>query len=170
MSVEDNKAIIRAYVEMVWNRKQLDRAEEVVASDFIDHAPLPGQAPGLEGAKRKWAMYLTAIPDLRVTIEDLVAEGDRWRCAAATRAPTRVSCWASQPPVSSCMSAASASSAWSTGRSPRTGSSWIGSPCCSSSASFQPRPRLRARPASALAARCRPKEPTQDERMARRWS
>jgi steroid delta-isomerase-like uncharacterized protein len=77
MSVEDNKAIIRAYVEMVWNRKQLDRAEEVVASDFIDHAPLPGQAPGLEGAKRKWAMYLTAIPDLRVTIEDLVAEGDK---------------------------------------------------------------------------------------------
>jgi predicted ester cyclase len=76
MSVEDNKAIIRAYVEMVWNRKQLDRAEEVVASDFIDHAPLPGQAPGLEGAKRKWAMYLTAIPDLRVTMEDLVAEGD----------------------------------------------------------------------------------------------
>jgi steroid delta-isomerase-like uncharacterized protein len=77
MSVEDNKAIIRAYVEMVWNRKQLDRAEEVVASDFIDHAPLPGQAPGLEGAKRKWAMYLTASPDLRVTIEDLVAEGDK---------------------------------------------------------------------------------------------
>ena len=77
MSVEDNKAIIGAYVEMVWNRKQLDRAEEVVASDFIDHAPLPGQAPGLEGAKRKWAMYLTAIPDLRVTIEDLVAEGDK---------------------------------------------------------------------------------------------
>ena len=55
----------------------MDRAEEVVASDFIDHAPLPGQAPGLEGAKRKWAMYLTAIPDLRVTIEDLVAEGDK---------------------------------------------------------------------------------------------
>jgi steroid delta-isomerase-like uncharacterized protein len=77
MSVEDNKAIIRAYVEMVWNRKQLDRAEEVVASDFIDHAPLPGQAPGLEGAKRKWAMYLTAIPDLHVTIEDLVAEGGK---------------------------------------------------------------------------------------------
>jgi steroid delta-isomerase-like uncharacterized protein len=77
MSVEDNKAIIRAYVEMVWNRKQVDRAEEVVASDFIDHAPLPGQAPGLEGAKRKWAMYLTAIPDLRVTTEDLVAEGDK---------------------------------------------------------------------------------------------
>jgi steroid delta-isomerase-like uncharacterized protein len=77
MSVEDNKAIIHAYVETVWNQQQLDRAEDLVAPDFLDHAPLPGQAPGLEGAKRKWAMYLNAVPDLRVTIEDLVAEGDR---------------------------------------------------------------------------------------------
>jgi steroid delta-isomerase-like uncharacterized protein len=77
MSLEANKAIIRAYVETVWNQKQLDRADEVVAPDFIDHAPLPGQAPGLDGAKEKWAMYLTAVPDLRVTIEELVAEGDK---------------------------------------------------------------------------------------------
>jgi predicted ester cyclase len=49
----------------------------VVAADFVDHAPMPGQAPGLEGVKRKWAMYLDAIPDFRVTIEDLVAEGDK---------------------------------------------------------------------------------------------
>jgi steroid delta-isomerase-like uncharacterized protein len=77
MSLEANKAIIRAYVETVWNRRQLDRADEVVAPDFVDHAPLPGQAPGLDGAKRKWAMYLDAIPDLRVTIEELIAEGDK---------------------------------------------------------------------------------------------
>ena len=49
----------------------------MVAPDFVDHAPLPGQAPGPEGAKRKWAMYLDAIPDLRVTIEELMAEGDK---------------------------------------------------------------------------------------------
>src|SRR5918997_2332148 len=72
MSPEDNKAIIRSYVETVWNQRQLDRSEE-----FVDHAPLPGQAPGLDGAKRKWAMYLNAAPDLRVTIEDQVAEDDK---------------------------------------------------------------------------------------------
>ena len=77
MSPEDNKAIIRSYVETVWNQRQLDRAEEFVAPDFVDHAPLPGQAPGLDGAKRKWAMYLNAAPDLRVTIEDQVAEDDK---------------------------------------------------------------------------------------------
>ena len=77
MSLDDNKAIIHAFVETVWNGRQLDRADEVVAADFIDHAPMPGQAPGLEGVKRKWAMYLDAIPDFRITIEDLVAEADK---------------------------------------------------------------------------------------------
>jgi hypothetical protein len=32
--LDDNKAIVRAYVETVWNRRQLERAEEVVAPDF----------------------------------------------------------------------------------------------------------------------------------------
>src|SRR5512132_1543765 len=77
MSVDDNKAIIRAFVESVWNGRQLNRADEVVRADFVDHAPMPGQAPGLEGVKRKWAMYLEAIPEFRVTIEDLVAEGEK---------------------------------------------------------------------------------------------
>jgi steroid delta-isomerase-like uncharacterized protein len=77
MSLEDNKAIIRGYVEAVWNQQQVDRADEFMAPDFLDHASLPGQAPGLEGWKKKWAMYLAGIPDLRVTIEELVAEGDK---------------------------------------------------------------------------------------------
>jgi steroid delta-isomerase-like uncharacterized protein len=77
MSVEDNTEVIRAYVETIFNQRQVDRAAELVAPDYLDHAALPGQAPGLAGAKQKWAMYLAGIPDLRVTIEELVAEGDR---------------------------------------------------------------------------------------------
>jgi steroid delta-isomerase-like uncharacterized protein len=73
---DDNKAILRTYVETIFNQKQVDRADDLVAPDYLDHAALPGQAPGLEGAKQKWAMYLAGIPDLRVTIEELVAEGD----------------------------------------------------------------------------------------------
>jgi steroid delta-isomerase-like uncharacterized protein len=76
VSPDDNKAILRTYVETIFNQKQVDRADDLVAPDYLDHAALPGQAPGLEGAKQKWAMYLAGIPDLRVTIEELVAEGD----------------------------------------------------------------------------------------------
>jgi steroid delta-isomerase-like uncharacterized protein len=77
MSVEGNKEVIRAYVETIFNQQQVDRASELVAPDYRDHAALPGQAPGLEGTKQKWAMYLAGIPDLRVTIQELVAEGDK---------------------------------------------------------------------------------------------
>jgi predicted ester cyclase len=76
MSLEGNKDVIRAYVQTIFNQQQVDRADELVAPDYLDHAALPGQAPGLEGAKKKWAMYLAGIPDLRVTIEEMVAEGD----------------------------------------------------------------------------------------------
>jgi hypothetical protein len=52
VSPDDNKAILRAYVETIFNQKQVDRAGEFVATDYIDHAALPRQAPGLEGARR----------------------------------------------------------------------------------------------------------------------
>jgi steroid delta-isomerase-like uncharacterized protein len=77
MSLETNKDLIRAYVETIFNQRQVERADELVALDYLDHAALPGQAPGLQGAKQKWAMYLAGLPDLRVTIEELVAEGDK---------------------------------------------------------------------------------------------
>ncbi|HZC99066.1 MAG TPA: ester cyclase [Actinomycetes bacterium] len=77
MSLEGNKKVIRAYVDTIFNQKQVDLADELVAPDYLDHAALPGQAPGLQGAKQKWAMYLAGIPDLRVTIEELVAEADK---------------------------------------------------------------------------------------------
>ncbi len=82
MSTEENKAIVRRWFEEVLNEKRLDRADDQVAQDYVDHGALPGQAPGLEGARRKWAMYAAAFPDLRTWSEDMVAEGDevavRW--------------------------------------------------------------------------------------------
>ena len=128
MSLDDNKAIIRAFVETVWNGRQLDRADEVVAADFVDHAPMPGQAPGLEGVKRKWAMYLDAIPDVRVTIEDLVAEGDKVAVRRSYEGTHRGICWAYQPLAGGSSLAASAFFGWLRGGSASIGSSWIGWP------------------------------------------
>ena len=36
MSPDDNKAVIRAYVETIFNQRQVDRAGELVASDYVD--------------------------------------------------------------------------------------------------------------------------------------
>ena len=82
VSTEDNKAILRAHAEALFNQKRLDQMDEFFAYDYLDHAAMPGQVPGLEGAKQKWAIYLAAFPDMRATIEEMVAEEDevvvRW--------------------------------------------------------------------------------------------
>ena len=77
MSPDEHKAIIREHLEVLFNQHRVDRTGETVADDYLDHAPLPEQAPGLEGAKQKWAGYLAGVPDTRLTIEDMVAEGDK---------------------------------------------------------------------------------------------
>ena len=51
--------------------------DEVVEPDVRIRTPLPVQATGAEALKQVWAMLLRAYPDLHVTVEDLIAEGDR---------------------------------------------------------------------------------------------
>ncbi len=77
MSTEEDKAFLARSFDALFNEKRVDEADEFYATDYVDHSPLPGQAPGLEGAKQKWRMYMAGIPDLHATVEDIVAEGDR---------------------------------------------------------------------------------------------
>lgn len=51
--------------------------DELVAEDIVDHNPMPNQAPGLEGFKQWMAAARTTFPDLRGTVEDVIAEQDR---------------------------------------------------------------------------------------------
>ena len=51
--------------------------DELVAPDVLIHMPLPVEAPRAHEAFRQlWAMLLRGLPDLHLTIEDLIAEGD----------------------------------------------------------------------------------------------
>ncbi len=76
MSVEENKAIVRRY-QAALNSNNLDALDEVVAVDIRTPRMLPGFPPGLVGVK--WAHQSSAaiFSGWRVTIEDLIAEGDR---------------------------------------------------------------------------------------------
>lgn len=77
MSTEENKTTMRRFIEVIFNEKRVDRAAEFVAPDYLDHSALPDQGPGLEGATQRWAMFTAAIPDMRITIEDVLAEGNK---------------------------------------------------------------------------------------------
>ena len=51
--------------------------DEVVAPDALIRTPLPVEATGAELAKELFARLMRAYPDLHITIEDLIAEGDK---------------------------------------------------------------------------------------------
>ena len=75
MSTEDNKALFRRWCEVI-SQNRLDRVEEIIAPDEVDHALPPGIPSGLEGVKQIFTLLHTAFPDLQIEIEDLIAEGD----------------------------------------------------------------------------------------------
>ena len=77
MVIEDNKSLVRQYVDEVFNQRQLAAVDTLLAPDHIDHTLPPGLPTDLAGTKKAIAMYLRAVPDLQVTVEDLIAEGDR---------------------------------------------------------------------------------------------
>jgi len=73
---EENKDIVRRY-QAAYNTNHLDALDEVVAADIATPMMLPGFPHGLEGIKQLHRMTVDAWPDVRVDIEDLIAEGDR---------------------------------------------------------------------------------------------
>ena len=76
MSTEENKARARRFVEEIINKGNMAVAPELVAEDFVERDPFPGQEQGRQGLIDVIAMMRTAFPDLEWTIEELVAEGD----------------------------------------------------------------------------------------------
>ena len=77
MSAEENKTIVRRFWD-VWEEGNIDLVDELLAPDYTNHSPgTPDQPTGPEGVKGVVAMFQSAIPDLRVVVEDMIAEGDK---------------------------------------------------------------------------------------------
>ena len=78
MSEEDSKAVIRRWIE-AFNERDLEAEADVLAPGFVAHvpdAPAPLDLEGLEAWREFTAPFVEAFPDLRLTIQDIAAEGD----------------------------------------------------------------------------------------------
>jgi len=73
---EQNKAIFRAIPEKVVNTGNLDAADHYFAQDFVDHTTPAGLPNGLAGFKAYITRLRSAFPDLHLTVEEVVAEGE----------------------------------------------------------------------------------------------
>ncbi len=78
MPPEENKAVVRRFLEEVFSKGNLELVDELFAPNYVLHDPaVPGEVRGPEGIKQYVDMYRSAYPDTRFTVEDQIAEGDR---------------------------------------------------------------------------------------------
>ena len=89
MSTEQNRALVRRVFEEVWNQGKLEVADEIYAADYVLRNPGVAEVRGIEALKELVTAYRAAFPDLRYTVEDLIAEGDkvaaRWKVEGTHR-------------------------------------------------------------------------------------
>ena len=82
---EGNKNAVRRLFEEVWNKGNLQVTDELFTPNYTHHdASTPDVGRGPESEKKRATLYRAAFPDFRLTIEDLIAEGEtvmaRWSC------------------------------------------------------------------------------------------
>ncbi len=75
MSVEENKTIVRRYFEGAYQGDSI--VDEVLAHDYVGHFPPNPDVRGQEAVKQFNRQTRTAFPDLQLTLDELIAEGDK---------------------------------------------------------------------------------------------
>ena len=78
----DARALVQRWFDEVWNKRRDESIDELMASQSVGHVE-GGTVDGPDGFRKMRAMFLSAIPDVRIDLEDIVADGDRaavrWR-------------------------------------------------------------------------------------------
>jgi steroid delta-isomerase-like uncharacterized protein len=66
----------RCFDEEIVNGHDLDAIPKWFASDFVDHVAIPGMPDGVDGVRARHAMLFTAMPDIHIDIDDVIASRD----------------------------------------------------------------------------------------------
>jgi steroid delta-isomerase-like uncharacterized protein len=90
MGTEDNKALVRRFYEEVWDRGNSEVAFDVFAADYVRHDFRSSEAlPGPAGQKKIADDFRAAFPDLHVSVDLIIGEGDfvvgRWTATGTHR-------------------------------------------------------------------------------------
>lgn len=77
MTTDQNKITARRVVEEGFNKRDLKVLDEVYSKDAINHDPQqPNAGTGPEAVRKSMSTWLVAFPDVKLTIEHEIAEGD----------------------------------------------------------------------------------------------
>ena len=72
MSLRENKKIIEAFIEIIWNQYDLTRINEFIDSSY----KISGLGKGTDAVRKNVQNFHEAFPDLKISITNLVAEND----------------------------------------------------------------------------------------------
>lgn len=76
-SLDTNKSLVRRLFEETFPSGDPTAVRALVATEILDHDPMPGQPPGVEGIEWVVTTLHDAQPDLQFTVDDIFAEEDR---------------------------------------------------------------------------------------------
>jgi steroid delta-isomerase-like uncharacterized protein len=74
---EANKALVRRLIEEAINKGNFKVADENLSTDYVYREPLAGEKRGKAGFQEIVGVYRNAFPDIKLTIEEQIAEGDK---------------------------------------------------------------------------------------------
>ncbi|HUT19328.1 MAG TPA: ester cyclase [Anaerolineae bacterium] len=77
MDTGQTKSLVRRYFEALINRRDLSICDELLAPNYVDHDAPEDTPPGPESIKAYVAGFLDDHPDMRITIEEMIAEGNQ---------------------------------------------------------------------------------------------
>jgi predicted ester cyclase len=89
MTTEEAKAFVLHHFEEFVNKKNHDVVLQTLSDDFYDHDGPGGKPTDREGDRRLMIAMHQQIPDLHLTIEDMIAEGDKVVCRNVWRGTAR---------------------------------------------------------------------------------
>jgi len=80
LSPEQMKQLVRAHFEDFVNRRKAEVIRKNMTPNFVDHDGPGGKPTGVEGDEQMMLGMYKIMADLRLTIEDMIAEGDKVVC------------------------------------------------------------------------------------------
>lgn len=92
MSIEENKLLVRRYIEEVINTGKVDNIEEFISPDYVEIHDGKRYPIGIKGAKEHILSVRRTYPDLKLTVERQIAEGE-WVATCITACGTHKGLW-----------------------------------------------------------------------------
>jgi len=74
--MSQNKQLVQTFYEEVINGGDVDKIDELVSEDFVEHEEFPGISPDRDGVKDFFRLLRSAFPDVHFTPEDVISDGE----------------------------------------------------------------------------------------------